>query len=412
MLKKTVIFLLLAVLLLYVATVWANDALHERAKNLYDVGDYRAALNLYERILAQNPDDGTAVDLSAWCLRYLGKLKNSEEMFEKALTLLHGEDTVWVFIGLGEIYLDGKLYEKATPRFQEALKAAPNNPEAVERASRGIDLAQKAQEVTARKTPLPTTELTDSDERQKDALLSEQNVSPVPDMDSELMPEPERTQDAPASDSSAIEPKTTQPQEAKSQKTPPREAKNPPKPKKSVPSKETPNKPAQAPPRYETVYGVTLGMNIEEAIAQLKKDGHSISGDSFVKKGKTYYSIEGFPAVLPSSLTMNAASRHFYVTAYNEAVLSVIAQLDYDETRSFEELKNTLWQELPSLTGIQDARGVKTADNIFSYEIGAALSNTYGIWMYVTDKANGTCRLEIEHVDLVNFSHYWMAGSK
>jgi tetratricopeptide (TPR) repeat protein len=376
------------------------------------VGDYRAALNLYERILAQNPDDGTAVDLSAWCLRYLGKLKSSEEMFEKALTLLHGEDAVWVFIGLGEIYLDGKLYEKATSCFQEALKVAPNNPEATERASRGINLTQKAQETTTRKTPLPTTELTDSDERQKDALLSEQNVSPVSDMGSESTPESESTQNAPVSDSSATEPQTTKPQEAKSQKASPGEAKNPPKPKKPVPPKETPDKPAQTPLRYETVYGITLGMNIEETIVRLKKDGYSISGDSFVKKGKTYYSIEGFPAVLPLSLTANTASKHFYVTAYNEAVLSVIIQLDYDATRSFEELKNTLWQELSSLTGIQDARGVKTTDNIFSYEIGAALSNTYGIWMYVTDKANGTCRLEIEHVDLVNFSHYWMAGSK
>jgi hypothetical protein len=75
-------------------------------------------------------------------------------------------------------------------------------------------------------------------------------------------------------------------------------------------------------------------------------------------------------------------------------------------------LKNTLRQELPSLTGISDTRGVKIADSIFSYEIGMALSNTYGIWMYVTDKANGTCRLEIEHIDLINLSHYWMAGRK
>jgi hypothetical protein len=98
--------------------------------------------------------------------------------------------------------------------------------------------------------------------------------------------------------------------------------------------------------------------------------------------------------------------------SYNEAVLSVIVQLNYDKTRPFEELKNALWKELPSLTGISDTRGVKTEENIFSYEIGLALSNTYGIWMYVTDKANGTSRLEIEHVDLTNLSHYWMAGSK
>jgi tetratricopeptide (TPR) repeat protein len=385
--------------------------LHSRAKNLYDVGDYRAALNLYEKILAQDPDDGTALDLSAWCLRYLGKLKSSEETFEKALTLLRGEDAVWVFIGLGEIYLDGKLYEKAVPRFQEALKAAPGNLEAAERASRGIDLAQKAIQAAEGKT----TTLTDSDQRQKDTLLAGQNV-PSPDAGSGPTPEPEREQGSSVSDSPAAEPQDAKPQEAESQKKQPQETKASPKPKKPAASpkkaSDKPVKPAQEPLRYETVYGITLGMSIDEAIARLKKDGHSIAGDSFVKQGKTYYSIEGFPAVLPPSLTKNAVSRHFYVTAYNEAVLSVIVQLDYDKTRFFEELKAALWQELPALTGIRDTRGLKTADNIFSYEIGAALSNTYGIWMYVTDKANGTSRLEIEHVDLVNFSHYWMAGSK
>jgi tetratricopeptide (TPR) repeat protein len=152
MLKKSLILLFGAVFLLSAASAQANEnlnienlnieKLHSRAKNLYDVGDYRAALDLYERILAQNPDDGTALDLSAWCLRYLGKWKSSEEMFEKALELLHGEDAVWVFIGLGEIYLDGRLYEKALSRFQEALKAAADNPEAAERASRGVELAQ------------------------------------------------------------------------------------------------------------------------------------------------------------------------------------------------------------------------------------------------------------------------------
>jgi hypothetical protein len=143
-----------------------------------------------------------------------------------------------------------------------------------------------------------------------------------------------------------------------------------------------------------------------------KKDGRLIGDDSFVKEGKTYCTIVGFPIALPASLTANATSRHFYITAYNEAVLSVIIQLDYDETRSFEELKNTLRQELPSLTGMSDTRGAKTADGLFSYEIGLALSRTYGIWMYVTDKANGTCGLEIEHIDLTNLSHYWMGGRK
>jgi tetratricopeptide (TPR) repeat protein len=408
MLKKALILSLWMALLLFAASAQAsetqgNEKLHSRAKNLYDVGDYRAALDLYERILAQNPDDGLALDLSAWCLRYLGKWKSSEEMFEKALTSLRGADAVWVLIGLGEIYLDGKLHEKALTRFQEALRAASDNPEASERASRGIDLAQKAlQEAAAKNAPPQTAKLTDSEERQKDVLLGEQNASSAPKTAAE----------APAQKARGSKPPVAEPRKNKPQKAKPREAKAPQPPKAAASSKEAPAKPAQTPLRYGTVYGITLGMKIDEAITRLKKDGHPIAGDAFVKEGKTYYAVEGFPAVLPSSLTMNAVSRHFYVTEYNEAVLSVIVQLNYDKTRPFEKLKNTLREELPSLTGISDTRGAKAKDNIFSYEIGLALSNTYGIWMYVTDKANGTSSLEIEHVNLTNLSHYWMAGKK
>jgi hypothetical protein len=46
-------------------------------------------------------------------------------------------------------------------------------------------------------------------------------------------------------------------------------------------------------------------------------------------------------------------------------------------------------------------------DNIFSHEMNIALSNTHGIWIIVADKGNGTCRLEIEHIDLYGLSNYW-----
>ncbi|MDR1978899.1 MAG: tetratricopeptide repeat protein [Synergistaceae bacterium] len=419
MFKKTVILFLAAIVLSFCATSSrANEELHKRAKNLYDVGDYRAALNLYERILGQDPEDGTALDLSAWCLRYLGELKSSEEMFEKALTLLRGEDAVWVFIGLGEIYLDGKLYEKAVPRFQEALKAAPGDQEVTERASRGLELAQKAlQETPEREAAPETTTLTDKEDRQKDALLGEQNAAsapnavpnpeePEPEPSPEPQPEPAPVQDTPSPDSSA-----TTPQEAKPQKAAPQKEKTPSKPKKPSPKKVS-EESAKAPLRYETVYGVTLGSNIDEALAKLKENGYPSAGEPFAKDGRTYHPVQGLPAALPRSLTDGAVSGHFYVTAYNEGVLSIVVQLNYDNNRSFEDLKNTLERELPELTGKSDTRGIRATESIFSYEVGLALSNTYGIWMYVTDKANGTFRVEIEHVDLTNLSHYWMAGGK
>ena len=149
---RTLLFLLAVILLFGTASGEAaevrqiNQELHERAKNLYDVGDYRAALNLYERILARDPNDGVAVDLSGWSLRYLGDRKSAEEMFMKALTMLQGEDAVWVLVGLGEIYLDRGMFFEALSRFEEVLKYAPSDAEAQCRASRGIELAKAALE--------------------------------------------------------------------------------------------------------------------------------------------------------------------------------------------------------------------------------------------------------------------------
>ncbi|GHV40330.1 hypothetical protein FACS1894187_21200 [Synergistales bacterium] len=414
----------------------ADAELHERAKNLYDVGDYRAALNFYERLLEREPDDGDALDLSAWCLRYLGDRKSAEEMFEKALGVLRGGDAVWSLIGLGEIYLDGGLYEQSVTRFEEALSAAPDNEEATERALRGIKLAKQAIDLSAQtereekkeedRTPKPVVlaKLTDSGERQKEALLDEVPFEEVPfeEVPFEEVPFEEALFEDEEIEETKEEEVMAKPAEKPKEK--PAEPAKPAKPQKPQPTdkpvkasdakntKKPPEKPAAKPAQSKAVYGVTLGSKIDEALAKLKSDGYSLDGAPFDKKGKTYHSVQGLPVELPDSLTKGSVSTQFYITAYNDAVLSLIIQLDYNSARSFDELKDTLQKEVPAVTGQSDSRGMKVTDNIFSRELGLTISHSYGIWMYVTDKGNGTCRLEIEHIDLANLSHYWMAGGK
>jgi len=145
-------FLLAIALLLGAANGEASEIqqttqeLRERAANLYSIGDFRAALNLYERILARDPGDAEAMDLSGWCHQRLGDRRSARDMFEKALKILEGEDAVWTLIGLGELYLNEGTFDIALSRLEEALKAAPNNAETTERASRGIELAKTALE--------------------------------------------------------------------------------------------------------------------------------------------------------------------------------------------------------------------------------------------------------------------------
>ncbi|MDR2527954.1 MAG: hypothetical protein LBD04_02905 [Synergistaceae bacterium] len=403
MMRKVALFLL-AALLFPVAAVGADAerALRERAKNLYDVGDYRMALNLYERILERNPKDGAALDLSGWCLRYLGDRKSAEERFENALTWLSGEDAVWVLIGLGELYLDGNLYDKAQTRLEEALKVAPSNAEAVERAARGLTAARKNLEKAASTPATMTTALDNADDRKLQAFR--------PQIDQVDWTSPEETpKEAPEEtpkEASKEAPKKT-PKET-SKEAPKETPKETPKEKPKEKPREKPKKP-EKPARREVVYGVSLGVDIETALADLERAGHPLADEPFTKAGKVYYLLRGLPARPPRSL--NSEATRFYITAYNGAVLSVIIQTSYGKERSFDEVKELLRETLAEI-GERDARGLKITENIFSYEMSLALSNSHGLWLSAVDKANGSSLVEIEHIDLVNVSHYWMAGGR
>jgi hypothetical protein len=284
----------------------------------------------------------------------------------------------------------------ALSRLKEALEAAADNAEATERAFRGIELAIAALEKI-----------------EKDGLEArhEQQLDNVEDRQKEVFAQPPPTPiQEPQPPVGATAEKSEKPEKPEPE---PDEDARPARPASQPAQRPAPTTATVPAPRESvTVYGITLGSNIDEALEALKKNGYPTDGAPFLKSGRMYHSVQGLPAVLPNSLLENAVSACFYLAAYNDAVLSVIVQLDYNRSRSFDDLKNALWQAFPELTGSHDSRGVKISDNIFSYELGVSLPNHHGTWMYATDKANGTCRLEIEHVDLVNLSYYWSAGGK
>ena len=69
----------------------SSSDLFERARNLYDVKDYRSALSLYDVILSSDPRNAEALDFSGWCCRYMGDLSSAEKRFIGALGVLDGE---------------------------------------------------------------------------------------------------------------------------------------------------------------------------------------------------------------------------------------------------------------------------------------------------------------------------------
>ncbi|GHS93118.1 hypothetical protein AGMMS50276_02670 [Synergistales bacterium] len=409
----------------------ANEALHSRAKNLYDVGDYRAALNLYEKILENDPNDVLAIDLSAWCMRYLGDRKSAVAAFEKALALSSGEDAVWILIGLGEIYLDSGVYEDSQKYFKDALLAAPDNEEATERASRNLEMAREFIEKvpTSGRAKADKPQLNDAEERQEEVLLAdnpskdaEQTTEESAESDEPDEPDEEQgTEQGTEQASEQVVDKESEPlvsqkdvsekkDAGKTKQTKKEPAKKAPASSKSPsakkPAQKPADKPANKPAQRPIAYGVTIGDNIKEAIKKLEQSGHPLMDAPFDKNGKTFYPIKNPPKQIPDFLTPHATSIQFYIVGYNDAVLSVIVQLNYDDTRGFEELKATMTDNFAKLTGVEGTRGVTATENIFSYEIGRALPNSYGIWSVVTDKGHGICSVEVQHIDLTNMSYY------
>lgn len=116
----------------------ADEFLRERARNLYEVQDYRGAYNLFERLLEENPEDGEALDYSAWCLRYFGDWKSAEERFRMALDAPSGALVSWLYVGLGETLLGAADERGAIESFEQAMDAAPADTELVLRSLKGI----------------------------------------------------------------------------------------------------------------------------------------------------------------------------------------------------------------------------------------------------------------------------------
>ena len=130
--------LIATVLICAAGTSGADEFLRERARNLYEVQDYRGAYALFERLLAEKPDDGEALDYSAWCLRYFGDWKSADERFRRALDAPSGALISWLYVGLGETLLGAGDERGARESFQEAIDSAPDDLELVLRSLKGM----------------------------------------------------------------------------------------------------------------------------------------------------------------------------------------------------------------------------------------------------------------------------------
>lgn len=114
----------------------------ERAARLSAQGDVLGALEAYDEVLAEDPDDAAALTYKGWLLRNVGNANDEPELAERGVALLEEASQAdptfaeaWLFLGI--VY----LRDQSDPdRSRDALTLAiANDPIAeVERAAREL----------------------------------------------------------------------------------------------------------------------------------------------------------------------------------------------------------------------------------------------------------------------------------
>jgi tetratricopeptide (TPR) repeat protein len=142
-------FLLAAFVLGCFGRAFAAETLFDRAKNLYDVREYKFALAYFQKVIENEPENGEAWDFAGWCHRYNGDWESALAAFARAKELLPREDAKWVKVGEGETYYGAGVYDKAVSAFADAISLAPDDEELAVRAAKGIIFAYAARNDSA-----------------------------------------------------------------------------------------------------------------------------------------------------------------------------------------------------------------------------------------------------------------------
>ena len=83
------------------------------------------AVELIERALAQDPENGAYVDSLGWAYYRLGRLSEARIQLERAVALSRGDPIVLEH--LGDLYKDMALKDLAIHQYERSLAADPSN---------------------------------------------------------------------------------------------------------------------------------------------------------------------------------------------------------------------------------------------------------------------------------------------
>ena len=385
-------------LIISVAAVsWANsvDVLQERAKNLYDVKDYRGALGLFQRILQEFPDNGSALDFSGWCLRYLGDWASAEKTLNHALEVLNGSEGRWVMVGLGETYLGAGNYQKAVSSFDTAISLAPEEEELVVRSLKGIAWAyasmgkEKEFDETITKLKEHDCEIAQQTVKEAASLLSA-SVKKQPE-------EPEELTDVVDNQAEAFNQGKSDQQVAKSDKE---------KTDKNGASSQN-QEPIE-------VWGFVLGSPIQEALVSLEARGIGYTKDPEPSSyGENYYIFAlPEPGPLPGFIQKDLGVLFYFINEYRGKVLKVGAVAFYEDC--YDPMVMIQNKRMGMTVALDEKYGesVRCKNNGISSETAWVGSNRHAIWLTTNVSLDGTAAFELQYLDLQGFSQFLVDVSK
>ncbi|MCF4152406.1 tetratricopeptide repeat protein [Dethiosulfovibrio sp. F2B] len=368
-LKKGLKLWLCGILILSATPLWAGvDELRERAQNLYRVQDYRGALTLFDRVLSEKPEDGTSLDFSAWCLRYLGDWKSAEARFDRALAVLPGEEGSWATVGLGETLLGSEAYARAIETFNGAIDLSPQDDELVLRCLKGIAWAQAflgdRQGFDATVARIRSMDGSEADSLVEDTaqVLSDVEVASAQTKEDPAVEEESKD----VIDRQAELAQEAEPKEKASKKA--------------------------------AIWGITLGVSAEEEIAKLESDGIvCYRGDGANQYGVEFSVFEFPDNPLPGFLMKNGEAV-FAVEEYKGLVYRVSGLVTYEDTRA------PLTWIYSQFAGMVDALSGKygAPDMVRRYGISleaAWLVDGYTVWMFASVGLDGSGSLQLSYID-------------
>ncbi len=413
-------WMLLGLILSAEFSLEATDSadLFERAKNLYDVKDYRAALSLFDAILSADSCDGIALDFSGWCCRYTGDLSSAERRFNRALEILKEESAKWVHVGLGETFLQAGLYDKALLSFENGRAVASGDSEVILRALKGSVLCCMAADLErAKRLILEIAEIAPDEAEAfsrdifaaKETLSGKNSSVPKGDTPTDVLERQKSLLDTTESPEPVIsrdgDPKPTHAAVTPSPAKPPKKT---PRTKASSKKQNPVASPSGQTARNEVlVCGIPLGEKGETAISKIENIGVKIGGASaFIKEGQNWLPIEGLKDVDSDAFFRNSAENiRTFVVQFRGRFLSVVRAYDFkrgdSSLREFTDLEE---RGRAFLNG--KGRLSHITSSITVTEMGTIISREYAVWLQIRNNLDGSCSVEIQHVYLPLFSDF------